>query len=48
MGHLRDRLFIEPPPAQDVPSLRFANEFVLMEMSVGERVRLSDVVEESS
>ena len=46
MGHLRDRLFVEPPPSQYLAGFRLADEFVLMEMSVCERLRFADVVEE--
>ena len=46
MCHLRDRLLVEPPPPQDLASLRLPNEFVLMEMSVRERLGLADVVQE--
>src|SRR5437867_12236978 len=44
--HLRDRLLVETPAPQDLASLRLADELVLMEMAVGERLRFADVVQE--
>src|SRR2546428_133099 len=44
---LGDRLLVELPAPQDLTRLELADELVLVEMPVGERVRLPDVVEEA-
>src|SRR5437870_1783201 len=44
---LGDRLLVELPAPQDLTRLELADELVLMEVPVGEGVRLPDVVEEA-
>ena len=46
MRHLRDRLFVEPPPPQDLARLRLTDELVLMEVAVREGRGLADVMKE--
>jgi len=47
VGDLDHRLPVELPASQDLTRLEFAHELVLMEVAIGERLRLSDVVKEA-